>query len=98
MNADRDVIFVNPRSTLHSDPHLGCPEMDELSARSVGLVYQAASTAALDAAAITACRERLAPTGVWGMSFSGGMPEIQSKDHTGFSAWCVRGAMNADAY
>jgi len=31
MNADRDVIFVNQRGTLHSDPHLGCPEMDEFS-------------------------------------------------------------------
>ena len=64
MNADRDVIFVNQRGTLHSDPHLSCPEMDEFAAQSVGLVYQAASTAALDAAAITACRERLASTGV----------------------------------
>jgi pimeloyl-ACP methyl ester carboxylesterase len=64
MNADRDVIFVNQRSTLHSDPHLGCPEMDQFTAQAVGLVYQAESTAALDAAAITACRERLAPTGV----------------------------------
>jgi pimeloyl-ACP methyl ester carboxylesterase len=64
MNADRDVIFINQRSTLHSDPHLSCPEMDDFTAQAVGLVYQAASTAALDAAAITACRERLTPTGV----------------------------------
>jgi pimeloyl-ACP methyl ester carboxylesterase len=64
MNADRDVIFVNQRGTLHGDPHLSCPEMDEFTAQAVGLVYQAPSTAALDAAAITACRERLAPTGV----------------------------------
>ena len=64
MNADRDVIFVNQRSTLHNDPHLSCPEMDEFTAQAVGLVYQAESTAALDAAAITACRKRLVPTGV----------------------------------
>src|SRR5262249_11234351 len=63
MTADREIIFVNQRGTLHSDPHLGCREMDDFGAQSIGLVYQAASTAALDAAAITACRERLAPTG-----------------------------------
>ena len=60
MNADRDVIFVNQRGTLHSDPHLSCPEMDEFVTQAIGLVYQAASTAALDAAAIVACRTRLA--------------------------------------
>ena len=63
MNADRDVIFVNQRGTVHSDPHLSCPEMDDFVAQAVGLVYQAPSTAALDAAAVAACRERLAPTG-----------------------------------
>jgi pimeloyl-ACP methyl ester carboxylesterase len=63
MNANREIIFVNQRGTLHSFPHLSCREMDDLSARSIGLVYQAASTAALDAAAVTACRERIAPTG-----------------------------------
>jgi pimeloyl-ACP methyl ester carboxylesterase len=44
MNADRDVIFVNQRGTLHGDPHLSCPEMDEFTAQAVGLVYQARST------------------------------------------------------
>jgi hypothetical protein len=63
MNADRDVIFVNQRGTLHDDPHLSCPEMDNFSAQSVSLDYEAASTAALDAAAVTACRRRLARTG-----------------------------------
>ena len=63
MNADRDVIFVNQRGTMHSEPHLSCPEMDEFAARSIGLVYASASTAALDAAAIAACRERLARAG-----------------------------------
>ena len=57
MNANREVIFVNQRSTVHTDPHLSCPEMDAFIARAIGLVYQAASTAALDGAAITACRE-----------------------------------------
>ena len=63
MNADREVIFVNQRGTLHGDPQLGCPQMDDFAARSIGLVYQAASTAALDTAAISACRESVARAG-----------------------------------
>jgi pimeloyl-ACP methyl ester carboxylesterase len=63
MNADRDVIFINQRGTVHSDPHLSCPEMDEFTAQSVHLVLQAPSTADLDAAAVAACRKRLAPAG-----------------------------------
>ncbi|QUR66327.1 alpha/beta hydrolase [Mycobacterium spongiae] len=59
MNADRDVIFVNQRGTLHNDPHLGCPELDEFATRAVGLAFEAPSTADLDAAAVAACRERL---------------------------------------
>ncbi|CAM2907487.1 alpha/beta hydrolase [Mycobacterium intermedium] len=64
MNADRDVIFVNQRGTLHDDPHLGCPEMDEFTARAVDLVLQDSATADLDAASVAACRNRLAPSGV----------------------------------
>lgn len=61
MNANRDVIFVNQRGTVHSDPHLSCPEMDNFTAQSLDLVFQAESTADLDAAAVTTCRNRLAP-------------------------------------
>jgi pimeloyl-ACP methyl ester carboxylesterase len=64
MNADRDVNFVNQRGTLHSDPHLSCPEMDEFSSRAITLAFQDPSTADLDAAAVAACKNRLAPTGV----------------------------------
>ncbi|SOJ53347.1 Carboxylesterase A [Mycobacterium simulans] len=64
MNADRDVIFVNQRGTVHSDPHLSCPEMDDFAATAVQLDFQAQSTADLDAAAVTACRTRLTSTGV----------------------------------
>lgn len=63
MNADRDVIFVNQRGTLHSDPHLSCPEMDDFSTRAIQLVFQAPATADLDAAAVTACRNRLSSSG-----------------------------------
>lgn len=63
MNADRDIIFVNQRGTVHSDPHLSCPEMDDFTAAALDLVFQAPSTADLDAAAVTACRNRLAAKG-----------------------------------
>ncbi|OSC42531.1 alpha/beta hydrolase [Mycobacterium decipiens] len=49
MNADRDVIFVNQRGTVHDDPHLSCPEMDDFTARAVDLVFEAPSTADLAA-------------------------------------------------
>ncbi|OBK22665.1 alpha/beta fold hydrolase [Mycobacterium asiaticum] len=64
MNADHDVIFVNQRGTLHSDPHLSCPEMDDFASRSLQLALQAPATADLDAAAVAACRKRLAAAGV----------------------------------
>lgn len=63
MNADRDIIFVNQRGTVHSDPHLSCPEMDDFTARAVDLAFEAPQTAALDAAAVTNCRNRLASKG-----------------------------------
>ena len=64
MNANRDVIFVNPRGTIHSDPFISCPETDEFAAQLIGLVFAAPSTADLDAKAVASCRERWAPTGV----------------------------------
>jgi pimeloyl-ACP methyl ester carboxylesterase len=63
MNAEREVIFVNQRSGLHDEPHLACPELDAFDAQAVELVYQDRATAALDSAAIAACRNRLAATG-----------------------------------
>ena len=63
MNAEREVIFVNQRGGLHDEPHLGCPELDAFDALAVGLVYQDPATAALDGAAVAACRKRLAATG-----------------------------------
>ena len=44
MNADRDVIFVDQRGTLHSEPHLACPEQDAFYAEVVGMAYAAPVT------------------------------------------------------
>lgn len=70
LNADRDVIFVNQRGTLHSDPHLSCPEMDDFAVRALDLDFEAPATADLDAAAVTACRNRLVAEGFHLASYS----------------------------
>ena len=64
VNADRDVIFVDQRGTLHADPLLPCPEVDQFENDTVDLPMAAVSTTTLDTAAYQACRDRLAATGV----------------------------------
>src|SRR5262245_33052689 len=63
LNRDRDVIFVDQRGTLHSDPFLSCPEIDQFMADSAGMSVQAKSTADKDLDAIRTCRTRLASDG-----------------------------------
>lgn len=60
INRDRDVILVSQRGTLHADPALTCPEIDQLTAQSTGLSMLAPATAALSVDAVRACRDRLA--------------------------------------
>jgi hypothetical protein len=52
LNRDRDVIFVDQRGTLHSDPLLSCPEIDHFMDDSVGMSVQAQSTVDQDLGAI----------------------------------------------
>lgn len=59
INRDRDVILVSQRGTLHADPQLTCPEIDEVAAQSTGLSMLAPATAALGVDAARACRDRL---------------------------------------
>ena len=63
LNRDRDVIFVDQRGTLHSDPLLSCPEIDHFMDDSAGMSVQAHSTAGKDLDAVRACRTRLASDG-----------------------------------
>ena len=63
LNRDRDVIFVDQRGTLHADPLLSCPEIDQFMADSAAMYVQAQSTAAKDLDAVRACRTRLASDG-----------------------------------
>jgi pimeloyl-ACP methyl ester carboxylesterase len=64
INADRDVIFVDQRGTYHSEPFLACPEIDVFLAKSVSEHFSAPPTGEQSNAATTACRDRLAATGV----------------------------------
>jgi pimeloyl-ACP methyl ester carboxylesterase len=59
VNADRDVIFVDQRSTLHADPFLNCPEIDTFNVAVLGLAPTAAGTQAAHLAATDSCRARL---------------------------------------
>ena len=64
LNADREVIFVDQRGTHHADPRLGCPEWEQYVYDAVSLPFAAESTTAADAAAVKACRDQWAATGV----------------------------------
>jgi pimeloyl-ACP methyl ester carboxylesterase len=63
INADRRIIFIDQRGTLHADPLLSCPEIDRFLRRSVGLAPTNPATGAQDVAAVRACRDRLAAQG-----------------------------------
>ena len=60
---DRDVIFLDQRGALKSDPFLSCPEIDAFMARTVGLSWLAPETIEQDAATTRTCRDRLAAAG-----------------------------------
>jgi pimeloyl-ACP methyl ester carboxylesterase len=61
---DRDVIFLDQRGALKSDPFLSCPEIDTFMESTVGLSWSAPETAQQSAAVVRTCRERLASAGV----------------------------------
>jgi pimeloyl-ACP methyl ester carboxylesterase len=63
-NADRDVIFVDQRGTLHAQPRLSCPEVDAFLHDAVHAAPTSASSVEASAAAARACRDRLADAGV----------------------------------
>jgi pimeloyl-ACP methyl ester carboxylesterase len=64
INADRDIIFVDQRGTLHAQPALVCPEIDAFQRDALGLPITDPATAAKSDAATRACRDRLAGQGI----------------------------------
>jgi pimeloyl-ACP methyl ester carboxylesterase len=63
LNRDRDLILVDQRGTLYSEPALTCPEVDQFFVRSLGLPLDAPSTGRLHAESARACYLRWAATG-----------------------------------
>ena len=61
---DRDVIFLDQRGALKSEPFLACPEIDAFLEGTVGLSWLAPETIEQDAVTTRSCRERLAAAGV----------------------------------
>lgn len=62
-NADRDVIFIDQRGTLHAQPLLACTEIDSFLIDAVQRVTSATDTLARGESATRACRDRLAAAG-----------------------------------
>ena len=60
---DRDVIFLDQRGALKSEPFLSCPEVDTFMEHTVELSWSAPATAEQGAAATRTCRVRLAAAG-----------------------------------
>jgi hypothetical protein len=64
LNRDRDVIFIDQRGTLHSDPFLGCPEIDTFTQQAVTGTTADPETERKDLTAVAACRQRLTGEGI----------------------------------
>lgn len=57
INADRRVIFVDQRGTLHAQPLLSCPGYDRYLVRSFGLAPTGAAAGSQEVAAVRACSQ-----------------------------------------
>ncbi|WP_259311850.1 alpha/beta hydrolase [Capillimicrobium parvum] len=62
-NRDRDLIVLEQRGTLYSEPSLTCPVIDRWNSRVVGLPYDARSTGRKQTAATRACRASVVAKG-----------------------------------
>src|SRR5262249_28816684 len=60
---DRDVVFLDQRGELKSDPFLSCPEIDAFMEHTVELSWSSPATAEQSAAAARTCRDRLTAPG-----------------------------------
>jgi pimeloyl-ACP methyl ester carboxylesterase len=63
LNRDRDLILLEQRGSYFTTPALTCPVIDEFQQRQVGLVFDAASTAQQQLAAVRTCRRQLVAKG-----------------------------------
>lgn len=61
---DRDLILLGERGTLQDDPFLSCPEYDQFLADAIGIGAEGSTYDEKSAAALGACRDRLAAQGI----------------------------------
>src|SRR5262249_41402401 len=64
LHADREVIFVDQRSTHRADPLLACPGWEQFVFDAVSLPFAAESTTLADAAKVQECHDQLVAMGV----------------------------------
>src|SRR5215217_1775642 len=57
---DRDLILLSQRGTMKDDPFLACPEVDQFLVKAVGIGAEDPAYAQQSAAAVRACRDRIA--------------------------------------
>ena len=63
LNQTHDLIIMNQRGNVDTQPALTCTEIDRFNAQAVGLPYDSPSTEALHLAATQACHDRLVAAG-----------------------------------
>jgi pimeloyl-ACP methyl ester carboxylesterase len=66
-NVERDVIFIDQRGELKSDPFLSCPEIDQFQRDTVAEAWDNRAYRRRSGAATRACRDRLQGAG-WDLS------------------------------
>src|SRR5215217_3140703 len=57
---DRDLILLGQRGTMKDDPFLACPEVDQFLVKAVGIGAEDPAYPQQSAAAVRACRDRIA--------------------------------------
>jgi pimeloyl-ACP methyl ester carboxylesterase len=57
---DRDLILLGQRGTMKDDPFLACPEVDQFLVKAVGIGAENSAYSQQSAAAVRACRDRIA--------------------------------------
>jgi pimeloyl-ACP methyl ester carboxylesterase len=64
LTQNRNLIIMNQRGVLYTEPLLTCPEIDTFNALAVGLAYDAPATGTMHVAATKACHDRLVAQGI----------------------------------
>jgi len=64
LDQNRDLIIMNQRGVLYTEPLLTCPEIDQFNAEAVGLPNDSPATGTMHVAATKACHDRLVGEGI----------------------------------